>query len=608
MPLKPSFGDRVAGPVVSLYNNAERSVLKWLARILMPFPGGQWVARMLARLLKLRRGVKRITKDLDQESSRRVGAAITASWEHGASAAFDDLGMAGTIIGRGQSDRLTREVFARIAATHPRIGAWAEQVFRQAIDAGSDPALSEAERAAAVQRILDQAAEPGVTGYTDPHGRRHNLVSYVETTVRAASTFAEVEAYISTLSSQGHDLVVVSDVPQACKLCRPFEGQVLSITGASGARTASDSFGRSVTVTVYASIAEARARGLWHPGCRHVVSVWTADSPLPPTDSAPDEGAYRAQQRQRYLERQVRGRQRVADVAQSPQTERAARRRLVDAQNQLEREPSFMAGAGGSGDGSTASRPNSLIPPSPFDSATTNAEVAQLLQRLHGINVEGFETPGVTLDTAQEIARGVHDMLTKYPQGEIETVAIRDFRQLLDPSFEPDRIFGMTTGKKTPDGRLAGKDLMINAMHAADPAYMQSQIEAAIASGLFPPEFAARPVYSTVVHEYGHVMEFATGRRKKLRNEAEDILDTHWRQNNPIQPGERQGQWDLRYKQWRAQLSGYSFVDSNHGPLDPGEALASSFADVEILGDRASDPAKVLHRVLVERSQQRGRP
>lgn len=602
MPLKPSFGDRVAGPIVSLYNNTERSVLKWLARILMPFPGGQWVARMLARLLKLRRGVKRITKDLDQESSRRVGAAITASWEHGASAAFDDLGMAGATIVRGQSDRLTREVFARIAATHPRIGAWAEQVFRQAVDAGGDPALSEAERAAAVQRILDQAAEPGVAGYTDPHGRRHNLVSYVETTVRAASTFAEVEAYITTLASQGHDLVVVSDVPQACSLCRPFEGQVLSIAGGSGARTVADSFGRSVTVRVYASIAEARARGLWHPGCRHVVSVWTADSPTPPSDSAPDEAGYRAHQRERALERKVRGRARVLEVAQSAAAQRKAKGDLARARHAL----NLMAGGDGNGH-ADPNRGNVPIPASPFDAATTNSEVGQILSDLHGVLTQGFDLPGVSLDTAKEYARAIHDMFTKYPQAKVGTVGIRRLADILPAEYDPDDIYGYTDVKLRANGQFVAKAIWLNSTFLANFPHFETAMAASIRSGKHPEVFADRPVYSLTVHEFGHALDAAGNQAS--RNAAEPALDKHWQQHNPINAGERPAQWILRYQQWRAKLSLYSFVGGNSfAKLNTGEALANAFAEVEVGGDNAVEPAKVLHRLLVEKSMPGGQP
>lgn len=592
MPLKPSFGDRVVGPVVSLYNNTERSVLKWLARILMPFPGGQWVARMLARLLKLRRGVKRITKDLDQESARRVGDAIGASWEHGAAAAFDDLNMDRPTIGRGQADTLTREVFARIAATHPRIAAWAEQVFHQAVDAGGDPTLSETERAAAVQQILNQAAEPGVTGYTDPHGRRHNVVSYVETTVRAASTFAEVEAYIATLASQGHDLVVVSDVPQACALCRPFEGRVLSIAGASGAQTVSDSFGRPVTVTVYASIAEARARGLWHPGCRHVISVWTADSPTPPTDSAPDEAGYRQQQRLRGRERLVRSRSRVVEVAQSRAAAREAKRKLAAAESDLQRERLAMASSGG-GSGSVGPGPKPPhIPPSPFDAATTNLEVAQILQLRHGIPVVGFDHPGVPLEVVQEYARAVDDVLGRYPSLQLGEIKI-ETEPFLKPELET--AYAITLGLLESDEWRA-ESISLNGIFASHLELMKSHIAHDVAVGFHIPETADRPVYTAIVHEFGHVIDHNFNNRP--RHGVVAALTAHRDMAFPLTSYADAAARDAAFSAWLGQLTGYCFTEDDR--FDPIEAIGEAFCAVEIQGDSACEPAKVIHRMLMD--------
>lgn len=54
------------------------------------------------------------------------------------------------------------------------------------------------------------------------------------------------------------------------------------------------------------------------------------------------------------------------------------------------------------------------------------------------------------------------------------------------------------------------------------------------------------------------------------------------------------------YENWRGQLSGYSFWK---GGFHPTEALAEAFADVELNGDRASEPARVLYELLVDTAE-----
>ena len=81
-----------------------------------------------------------------------------------------------------------------------------------------------------------------------------NLVfdTYVEMATRTAVGRAAVEGHVNRLVGRGFSLVMVSDAPQECELCRPFEGKVFSI----GDGVAPEG------VTVLMPLDEARARGL----------------------------------------------------------------------------------------------------------------------------------------------------------------------------------------------------------------------------------------------------------------------------------------------------------------------------------------------------------
>jgi hypothetical protein len=148
-----------------------------------------------------------------------------------------------------------------------------------------------------------------VTGFVDRAGRAWNLTSYTEMATRSTLGRAAVEAHTEQLGAAGVDLVVVSDAPEECPRCKPWEGKVLRREGPSGAdvvevehATEDD---RMVRVRVAGSLPEARAAGLLHPNCRHSISAYLPGV-TQPRPKPPSRASYEQSQQQRYLERQVR--------------------------------------------------------------------------------------------------------------------------------------------------------------------------------------------------------------------------------------------------------------------------------------------------------------
>jgi hypothetical protein len=127
------------------------------------------------------------------------------------------------------------------------------------------------------------------------------------------------------LGAAGLDLVIISDAPQECERCRPWEGKVLSRTGATvGATLATDVLtGRPQRVHVAGSLATARAAGLWHPNCRHSASAYLPGVTSVPTHTADPQGD-QDRQHLRYLERGVRAWKRRVAVTLDEQARRRA--------------------------------------------------------------------------------------------------------------------------------------------------------------------------------------------------------------------------------------------------------------------------------------------
>lgn len=344
MSLTPSFGDKVAKQLVALYAKSEEQLLVFLAKSLSGDRGvgANWAARMVMKVGPVRVRVQTILDKLRGESRTLVTQAIREAWERGRQAAIDDT--PGEIVPVLNVDGAAAEqaemVARRLEETHPRAQLSVTNRYREIIDevTRDQPAASEAARKRLVQQALDKFAADGITSFVDKNGRRYDLVSYTEMAVRAAITEAEVTSYTRQLVHAGIDLIIVSDVPQACALCRPFEGRILSITGATRAAIWTDpETGRTRRVPVYATLAESKARGLWHPGCRHTLRGWTPADPLPPDADAPDPQGYRDEQRLRALERRVRRWKRVRAVATDQEAAARAERRIRMAQEDIRR-------------------------------------------------------------------------------------------------------------------------------------------------------------------------------------------------------------------------------------------------------------------------------
>ncbi len=117
-------------------------------------------------------------------------------------------------------------------------------------------------RKAAAADLLQKYAAKGIVGFTDSAGRSWDLVSYAEVVTRTTTAQTLVDAHLQRLQGMGKDLVIVSDSPEECALCRPWESKVLSITGRTKTGTIDGH-----RVVVAGTVAEARAAGVWHPNC-----------------------------------------------------------------------------------------------------------------------------------------------------------------------------------------------------------------------------------------------------------------------------------------------------------------------------------------------------
>ncbi|QMP84128.1 minor capsid protein [Streptomyces phage Alderaan] len=338
MPIHPGMVEPLAERTRDLYAAAELRLLAIIARQLgdgLDAPG--WAERKLSALSAVRRASQAVVTELGQAVSLDVHDAIAESYNTGHRAAVAELGalsddavrMVDDVLPQAQAvDRLAAETVDLLTSTHRSILRAVDDQYRAVVaDVTATPLVGTGTRRQATQDAMRAFADKGITGFRDAAGRPWQLTSYAEMAVRTSVGRAATEAHMQTLATAGVDLVVVSNSPRECPLCRPWERQVLTVGGPAGARTVEVEHatrdGETVTVRVAGSLDEARQKGLQHPNCRHSVSAYLPG--LTRVDDAePDPDGYEAGQRQREIERHIRKYKRRAAAAVDEQGRKAA--------------------------------------------------------------------------------------------------------------------------------------------------------------------------------------------------------------------------------------------------------------------------------------------
>lgn len=347
MPLRPDDAARLASEVLAIAQDAEGAVVAMAARYLgSGLQSPRWADEKLSDLQTFRQRVGLVA----QEYNRRAGAAIGNAVEEGADlgrkTAAEDI--AGTrtglardlptpLPGRDAVVALAQEATGAVAGTANGILRTATDAYRQVVaDVSGRVLLGAQTRQQATQEALNRLAAKGISGFTDRAGRRWGLDSYLEMATRTAAQRAMVLGHTTELQSRGHDLVIVSNAPQECVRCRPWEGKVLALSGSGGVRTMeSATTGRMVKVSVDGTLQQATGAGLFHPGCRHSVSLFLPGATMRPTGPTADPQGDRDRQRLRALERRVRAAKRQELVALTPADKALARARVRRGQAEI---------------------------------------------------------------------------------------------------------------------------------------------------------------------------------------------------------------------------------------------------------------------------------
>lgn len=325
MPVSPADAERVAVEIARLYADAERILLEKIARrIARGIDEDGYYERKLREIQQLRAEIEAELARLRREAEALVGRLIGEAYQSGVRQAELDLrplerqltvGIAFGVTNQAAVEALIRETLQLVGRTHLAILRQVEDAYREVIAEAVRPAVAGVEtRREAAQRALDRFADRGITGFVDSAGRNWELTSYAEMATRTALGRAYIQGHINTLLANGHDLVIVSDSPEECELCRPHEGKVYSLTG---------------NTPGYPRLQEAIDTGLFHPSCTHRLGIYIPGLTLPMHDTANPEG-YAERQQQRAIERTIRRWKRREAAAVTPEAQRLARAKVQE--------------------------------------------------------------------------------------------------------------------------------------------------------------------------------------------------------------------------------------------------------------------------------------
>lgn len=304
--LSPAQALQLAKAVADTYGQAADRLLAAIARAAAKgIDSPRWAESALANTIGLRDQARRILDKATTDGQSTTMEALREAYDGGRAA--PTTGLVG--VHARAVEALAADTVRITTSVGPQLLRWADDVYRQVVadTVGASVAGAQTRRDAAAA-ALDRFAAQGVGRFVDSVGRNWHLESYTEMAVRTAVGRAHLAGTVARFDADGREWVIVSDSPEECPQCRPFEGKVLSL---HGDQPPPDLGGLSYAGTLDA----ARTAGLFHPNCTHRAGAFVPGLTKPfPTDTDNPDG-YQARQRQRELERRVReSKRRVAAV------------------------------------------------------------------------------------------------------------------------------------------------------------------------------------------------------------------------------------------------------------------------------------------------------
>lgn len=348
MPADRTLAADVAQALTDMYASAQQEIAQNIGdRLKQGIDKPGWDHVKLAQLGQLRTAVQQILGKLAADTNGQIEQTLVLAFRRGGDAAIGEIAKLGGLDAKAVAelkraainvDALTTLAFSlqsTLLGTHLRVLRWSLDAYREVVAkaAAAGPGLLGIRtRLQVAQKAWSQLLAQGITGFVDKAGRNWQLASYVEMATRTVIAHAVVQAHSDQLDQLGVDLRIVSNAPQECKLCRPWEGKVLTAHRGDRkilTRVKSAVSDEMMVVRIAGSVDEAIAAGLLHPNCRHTINAFIPGvTKVPLLGSTADPAGDKARQQLRALERKVRAAKTQAAAALDPAAAAAARAKV----------------------------------------------------------------------------------------------------------------------------------------------------------------------------------------------------------------------------------------------------------------------------------------
>ncbi len=216
--------------------------------------------------------------------------------------------------------------------------------------------------------------------------------------------------------------------------------------------------------------------------------------------------------------------------------------------------------------------------------------LARALAERHGVQVTGFDTPGLQLAPVQEFVTAVDRVLTDYPMIVLEIVAVAELGDGLGTVWWDRAAPDIEDGARSMTlDRYAAQQPRQPARPSPAPAHTQVTTADTEESGApAPPDIS-----TATLRAFGRAFDAAGG--GLARRQAQRVLIAEYLSTLP-RPRPALSEVVLGYRGWRAELTGGVTAPAE---FDVDEALGIAFAEVVQRGEQAGIQARLLHAILV---------
>ncbi|MBR5386456.1 MAG: hypothetical protein IK142_02630 [Clostridiales bacterium] len=332
-----------------------------------------------------------------------------------------------------------------------------------------------------IPQAVDMAAKDflsaGLNCVEYSNGNRVNIASYAEMALRTSSSEVTRQANGDVRDELGEYLVVSNVIGITCPICQKWQGKVLI----------DDVYASGKPDGKHKLVSQAKAAGFMHPNCRHQLYMYipglTEIADLPDTKITRER--YKAEQQQRYQERQIRKYKRLREGAMDPGNRQKYDARVkewtqrhnefLEEHDYLRKNPKRLA------PGYRITKPKSEDVTQTWSNYIPKGNVS-VVEGKQAVDKNGaiFDYPGIKLKNDHSLdEKNIANIISESINSEIELVPRVDFPQgVSTPDFRLIRT-GETIELKTINYPEEIKDVHLDALfRSAKKAKKQSSFVA----------------------------------------------------------------------------------------------------------------------------------